>query len=138
MSRAIFAIFALFGQTIWLITPKLASASNPFSALIRYSIIWLPLFLILSKVFYGVRLSTSDRKIWWLYILWGAVSTIAYILAVKYGGTIPGIVSIMQLAIVWATLISFFFFHEKINTMQIMGIILLCIGSIMVLGFAQK
>ncbi len=138
MSRAIFAIFALCGQTVWLITPKLASASNPFSALIRYSIIWLPIFFILSKIFYWVWFSTSDRKIGWLYILWGAVSTVSYILAMKYWGTIPGIVSIMQLAIIWATLISFFAFHEKINTTQIIGMVLLCVGSIMVLGFGQK
>ncbi len=138
MTRIIFALFSLAGQIMWLLTPRLVSSSNPFSVLSWYSIVALPVFLILSKLFYWSWIVQSDWKMWALYLLgWGLGSTM-YILALKNGWNISTVISITQLAIIWAVIVSFFFFHEKINTIQMMWIALLCIWSIMVLGFSGK
>ena len=138
MSRIVFAIISLLGQILRFVTPKIVSSANPFSVLTWYSIVWVPIFLILSKVFYGTWLSQSDWKMWALYVLGWWVGTISYILALKNGGNVSTVVSITQLAIIGSACLSFFLFQEKLNTVQIAGIALLCIGSIMVLGFNTK
>lgn len=138
MTRVTFAIISLAGQVMWLITPRLASSSNPFSVLSWYSIVALPVFLILSKLIYWSWIVQSDWKMWALYLLWWWLGSTMYILALKSGWPTSTVIAITQLAIIWAVIVSFFVFHEKINTIQMIWIGLLCIGSIMVLGFAQK
>lgn len=138
MSRIIFAIISLAWQIMWLLTPRLVSSSNPFSVLSWYSIVALPVFLILSKIFYWSWIVQSDWKMWALYLIGWWLGSTMYILALKNGGNISNVISITQLAIIWATIVSFFFFHEKINITQMVWIALLCIGSIMVLGYSGK
>lgn len=138
MTRIIFALISLAWQIMWLLTPRLVSSSNPFSVLSWYSIVALPVFLILSKVFYWSWIVQSDWKMWALYLIGWWLGSTMYILALKNGGNISTVISITQLAIIGATIVSFFLFHEKINTVQMIWIALLCIWSIMVLGFSGK
>lgn len=138
MSRIIFALISLAGQVMWLITPKLVQSNNPFSVLARYSIVAFPVFVILSKVLYWTRLAPTDWKMGALYLLWWWLGTTMYILALKHWWPTSSVISITQLAIIWAVIVSFFAFHEKINTTQMIGIAMLCIWSILVLGFTNK
>jgi len=80
----------------------------------------------------------SDWKMGALYVIGGGTGVITYILATKHGGSISGVASVLQLAIIGASIIGYFAFQEKINTTQAIGIALLCVGSIMVLGFSNK
>lgn len=138
MSRVIFAIISLAGQIMWLLTPRLVPSSNPFSVLSWYSIVALPVFLILSKIFYWSWIVQSDWKMWALYLLWWWLGSTMYILALKSGWPTSNVIAITQLAIIWAVIVSFFLFHEKINAVQMGWIALLCIWAIMVLGFTGK
>lgn len=138
MSRIIFAIISLAGQIMWLITPRLVPSSNPFSVLSWYSIIALPVFLILSKIFYWSWIVQSDWKMWALYLLGWWLGSTMYILALKNWWPTSNVIAITQLAIIWAVIVSFFIFHEKINAVQMWWIALLCIWAIMVLGFTGK
>lgn len=128
--RIFFAFRSMTGQVIQIFIPKYFQPSNPFSALFFYSLISLPIFPIISKVFYGYYYNTADINTWIAYIVWwGIFGTTGFILALQYGGKVNSIIMIQSLAIVISGIIGYLFLSEKINNYQFIWILLVCIWT---------
>ncbi|URZ09130.1 EamA family transporter [Clostridium felsineum] len=130
LSAVTAALVAIFGKI------GLKSADANTATAVR-SII-MAIFLVLVIAFQGnltkIPAIISDRKIFLFIILSGiagALSWLFYFLALKYG-TVAKVAPIDKLSVVLATVLSVTLLGEKISKLNVIGVAIIAIGSIIV------
>ena len=128
MTWLYFALLAMIGETVWLLIPKVFPVTNPFSVLLYSGLTMIPVGLIGSKITYKTWITPTSLKAGIAEGLMASVIIVSYIIAVNYGGKIGVLGVIVRSGIIISALVAYLFWHEKLSSIQILGMILALIG----------
>ncbi len=126
----------MLGSTAWYVAPKIFPTKNTFSVFIFWGIISFLFGIIGSKIKYGQWFDTSGLPMALVMSL-SVFGTFGLILALATGGKMGVVSIIVEISIVLATIISYFFFKEVLNFWQIIGMILALFGICLVIFFEK-
>jgi transporter family protein len=134
----IFALLSAVTASLVAIFGKIGLQSADANTATAVRSIIMAIFLVLVVAFQGnlnkIPSIVSDRKIFLFVILSGlagALSWLFYFLALKYG-TVAHVAPIDKLSVVIATVLSVVVLGEKLDTLNIVGVVLIAIGAIVV------
>ena len=126
----------MMGSFSWYMAPKIFPITNPFSGIFWECLFSLPILLILSRLFHGSLPEIADWK-YGLFSLLTIMATAGFILAINAGGRIGPISVIVEISVILATLVGFFFFKESLNNWQWLGMMLALTGIGLVVYFEK-
>jgi len=130
------ATLAMLGSTAWYVAPKIFPTKNYFSVFVLWGIISFFLGIFGSKIQHGQWFDTSGFATGALMSL-STLGTIGLILAFNSGGKMGPISVIIEISVVLAALISYFWFRESLNPWQIFGMFLAISGVCLVVFFEK-
>ena len=130
------AVIAMIGSTMWYIAPKIFPTKNAFSVLIFWGIFSFLIGIFGSKIKHGQWFDTSGLP---MGIMMAAtiIATLGLIYALNAGGKVGPVAVIVEISIVLAALISYFWFKESLNHWQILGMFLALSGVCLVVFFEK-
>jgi drug/metabolite transporter (DMT)-like permease len=132
----LWALVGAFGSTIWYLGPKFFPTENIFSSIFFAGIGAIFLGLLGSKFFQHTWVDGKSIPLG-IALSLTYLGTVGLYLAFANGGKVGPVSVIVELSILFATIVSVFYFKEHLNGWQILGMMLTFFGIGLVVFFEK-